>query len=368
MDVHRPGLLETRSTGDVLRGIQSGAWQETVARVRSLPHDSAEQKTAKCALPFATWAGVFSYRANSALVQHSGQCGVDLDDLGDDGATAVIQTAVADKHCLAAFRSARGEGVRLLFRVPPCSAREHPGVFEQVSEHVRRIYSRDPDTSGSDVSRASFVSFDNGLWFFGLAEVLPIQLPGMIHSGLKTNTAVYHSVYGGQLALTCWTWYGRHSANTSPRADGTAKTHRSLLDLGKAVALHAERIGERLTERHISLAFEAWVIRQIKDPFIKEFWEHEFAGYDERFRREAIAPIQNKLGQFLLNPVIRNILGQVKCKVSFPFVMDRPPGILGKSGSALVLRKQPSNAMSNLCSAGLLVCTSQCWIRFLASG
>ena len=68
--------------------------------------------------------------------------------------------------------------------------------------------------------------------------------------------------------------------------------------------------------------FRAWVIGQIKDPFIKEFWESEFAGYDERFRREAIAPIQNKLGQFLLNPVIRNILGQVKCKVSFPFIMD----------------------------------------------
>ena len=68
--------------------------------------------------------------------------------------------------------------------------------------------------------------------------------------------------------------------------------------------------------------YRAWVIRQIKDPFIKEFWEHEFASYDERFRREAVAPIQNKLGQFLLNPVIRNILGQVRCKVSFPFIMD----------------------------------------------
>ena len=69
--------------------------------------------------------------------------------------------------------------------------------------------------------------------------------------------------------------------------------------------------------------YREWVIRQIKDPFIKEYWEQEFAGYDERFRREAIAPIQNKLGQFLLNPVIRNILGQVKCKVNFPFVMDQ---------------------------------------------
>jgi hypothetical protein len=68
--------------------------------------------------------------------------------------------------------------------------------------------------------------------------------------------------------------------------------------------------------------YRQWVIRQIKDPFIQEFWEHEFASYDERFRREAIAPIQNKLGQFMLNPVIRNILGQVQCKVSFPFIMD----------------------------------------------
>lgn len=51
--------------------------------------------------------------------------------------------------------------------------------------------------------------------------------------------------------------------------------------------------------------YRAWVIRQIKDPFIREFWEHEFASYDERFRREAIAPIQNKLGQFMLNPVVR---------------------------------------------------------------
>jgi hypothetical protein len=68
--------------------------------------------------------------------------------------------------------------------------------------------------------------------------------------------------------------------------------------------------------------YRAWVIRQIKDPFIRAFWTEEYAGYDPRFQREAIAPIQNKIGQFLLNPVIRNILGQVKSSVSIPFIMD----------------------------------------------
>lgn len=69
-------------------------------------------------------------------------------------------------------------------------------------------------------------------------------------------------------------------------------------------------------------AYRAWVIRQVKDPFIRAFWQDEYAGYDARFQREAIAPIQNKLGQFLASPVIRNILGQVKNRVNISFVMD----------------------------------------------
>src|SRR6185503_8972863 len=68
--------------------------------------------------------------------------------------------------------------------------------------------------------------------------------------------------------------------------------------------------------------YRAKVIRQIKDPFIRAFWAEEYENYDERFKREAIAPIQNKIGQFLLNPVVRNILGQVRKKVDIPFVMD----------------------------------------------
>ena len=68
--------------------------------------------------------------------------------------------------------------------------------------------------------------------------------------------------------------------------------------------------------------FRAKIVRQIKDPFIRAFWAEEYEGYDDRFRREAIAPIQNKLGQFLLNPVVRNILGQVRARVNIPFIMD----------------------------------------------
>ena len=89
----------------------------------------------------------------------------------------------------------------------------------------------------------------------------------------------------------------------------------ALLDCKNATLLGVNRM-------LIDEKYRVTMIRQIKDPFIKEFWAEEYAGYDERFKREAIAPIQNKLGQFLLNPVIRNILGQVKTKVNIPLIMD----------------------------------------------
>ena len=89
----------------------------------------------------------------------------------------------------------------------------------------------------------------------------------------------------------------------------------ALLDCRNATLLGVNRL---LTDDQ----FRAKVVRQIQDPFIRAYWTEEYEGYDARFRREAIAPIQNKIGQFLLNPVVRNILGQVKSKVSIPFVMN----------------------------------------------
>ena len=257
-DIRRPDRLETRNTLDVLFGVRDGKWRDSVSRVRSLPPDSAEQRSAKLALPFTTWAGEFRRRENLGLVRHSGQIGVDLDNLGDAGAVAVLQSAVADRFCLAAFRSTRGEGVRLLFRIPPCSPENHTAAFEQVAAHVRSIYQRELDTSGKDVARASFVSFDNGLWFNPRAESLPIQLPGGTQR-FETKTRCVSFLYAGTLAETCWTWFGRHYANTSPCQDGAVKTHRSLLELGKAVALHAHRIKEPLTPRIIGAAFQAWI-------------------------------------------------------------------------------------------------------------
>jgi len=69
-------------------------------------------------------------------------------------------------------------------------------------------------------------------------------------------------------------------------------------------------------------SYRAWVLRQVSDSAVRQFWLGEFAAYTSRLRAEAIAPIQNKLGALLMASPLRNILGQVKSGVDARFSMD----------------------------------------------
>ena len=64
------------------------------------------------------------------------------------------------------------------------------------------------------------------------------------------------------------------------------------------------------------------VIEKIKDPVVKSFWIDEYSKYPDKFQTEAIAPIQNKVGQFLSISLIRNIVGQPKSTIDMREIMD----------------------------------------------
>lgn len=64
------------------------------------------------------------------------------------------------------------------------------------------------------------------------------------------------------------------------------------------------------------------VVDNIKDPSVKSFWVDEFAKYGDRYMQEAGAAIQNKIGQFVSNPIVRNIIGQPRSSFDIRKVMD----------------------------------------------
>ncbi|MDI6602744.1 MAG: type IV secretion system DNA-binding domain-containing protein [Patescibacteria group bacterium] len=86
------------------------------------------------------------------------------------------------------------------------------------------------------------------------------------------------------------------------------------------------------------------IVNNIKDPVVKSFWVNEYTLWREDYRNEAIAPIQNKVGQFLNVSLIRNIVGQSKSTIDLQNIMDTgkillvnvSKGRIGEDNSALL--------------------------------
>lgn len=68
--------------------------------------------------------------------------------------------------------------------------------------------------------------------------------------------------------------------------------------------------------------FRVVVLTKVQDPVVRTFWQVEYELYPKVFRTETISPIQNKVGQFLSVPVMRNILGQTRNKIDLRSAMD----------------------------------------------
>jgi hypothetical protein len=64
------------------------------------------------------------------------------------------------------------------------------------------------------------------------------------------------------------------------------------------------------------------VVENVQDPSVKSFWLNEFAQYSDRYAVEATAAIQNKVGQFSSNALMRNIIGQSKSSFDIREMMD----------------------------------------------
>ncbi|MBI3232234.1 MAG: type IV secretion system DNA-binding domain-containing protein [Candidatus Doudnabacteria bacterium] len=77
-----------------------------------------------------------------------------------------------------------------------------------------------------------------------------------------------------------------------------------------------------ITRMYVDKKYRKKIVDNIKDPVVKTFWNDEYSNYTEKYRTEAIAPIQNKVGQFLSSAIIRNIVGQPKSTIDLRDIMD----------------------------------------------
>lgn len=111
----------------------------------------------------------------------------------------------------------------------------------------------------------------------------------------------------------------------------------ALLDYPNSTMLDITRM---LTDKK----FRKKVLSHCTDTVVLNFWNVEFASWNDKFQAEAVAPVLNKVGAFTANPIIRNIIGQPKSTFNIRKIMDEgkilivnlSKGLIGEDNASIL--------------------------------
>lgn len=149
----------------------------------------------------------------------------------------------------------------------------------------------------------------NDVVYFNPADM---QFPVGFNILESVDESMKHLVAAGLMGVFKKIWEGVWSARMEYILNNTIL---ALLDTPGSTLLGINRM---LSDKE----YRNKIILNVKDPIVKQFWVTEFGNYQDKFASEAVAPIQNKVGQFLSASIIRNIVAQAKSTINPRQIMD----------------------------------------------
>src|SRR5207244_4146253 len=128
----------------------------------------------------------------------------------------------------------------------------------------------------------------------------------------STQPALRPLVASGLISVFKKTW----AESWGPRMEYILRNALlALLDLPASTLLDIPKLlDDSVFRRH--------VLVYVRNDQVRRFWLREYENYPVRFRAEAISPIQNKVGEFLVNPILRNSVGHPKSAFGHRRVVD----------------------------------------------
>ncbi len=166
----------------------------------------------------------------------------------------------------------------------------HGGTAEKLLEYV-------PEERMKDV-----------LYFAPFDMEYPISFNIMEDVGVNKR----HLVVNGLMSVFEKIWEDAWSARMAYILQNTLL---ALLEYPGATLLAVNRM-------YTDKEFRNKVVANVTDVSVKSFWVDEYAKYTDKYTQEATPAIQNKIGQFAGNPLIRNIIGQPKSSFDLRQIMD----------------------------------------------
>ncbi len=197
---------------------------------------------------------------------------------------------------------------------------EGVGIVDPHGEYAERMLDFVPPSRINDVVYFNPCDLDNPVAFNVMEDVGP-ERRHLVSAGLL---GVFKKIWGAEV------WSGRMEYLLS-------NAILALLETPGTTLLGINRI-------FADKEYRKQIVGNVTDPIVRAFWENEFAKYTDKFATEAAAAIQNKIGQFTSNPLIRNIIGQSKSSIDMRkiidekkiFIMNLSKGRIGEENAKLL--------------------------------
>ncbi len=192
-------------------------------------------------------------------------------------------------------------------------------VIDPHGELIEEILERIPEERLQDVVYFNPADMDSHIGF----NVLELPDP-----------KYKHLVASGLMGIFTKIWAGTWSARMEYILNNAVL---ALLDTPGTTLLG-------ITKILVDKEYRQQIINNLKDPVVRAFWVNEYEAWQDRYRNEAIAPVQNKIGQFLSTALIRNVVGQSKSTIDIfeimnsgkIFLVNLSKGRIGEDNSALL--------------------------------
>jgi VirE-like protein/AAA domain-containing protein len=164
----------------IIHAIKTGCngLREQVEKIREVfrRYGKEAAREPKKKLQAVLWSGVFTRRADNALLTHTGELCADLDSLNGDF-DATRGRLMNSPYVRLMFTSPCGDGLKTVLRVP-ADATKHEASYRAVRKHILDLTGIQIDEKCKNVSRMCFLSYDPEIYVNPSAiEIEPLPEP-----------------------------------------------------------------------------------------------------------------------------------------------------------------------------------------------
>jgi hypothetical protein len=199
-----------RDVNYVFERIRSGKSQKLIEQIQA-ETDEEKQQLLKKELPAINFQGVFKERNDKGIKQFSGLMPLDFDKFKDKAEMIALMDSLRDnEYVFAMFISPRGNGFKLIIKIPLDGASNYKGYFDSLKNYFDSDYF---DVSSSNISRLCYESYDPNIYINPNALIYnEVEEPE--YSDIGTITPIFAINSDNRIISNLLTWWKKKYGNT----------------------------------------------------------------------------------------------------------------------------------------------------------